>query len=189
MPSPPNKTVLSDTQIKDMLETYEATHSTRKVGEFLGVSHSTASRLLKLHGASILSRAEAMKYVWKNNKHPSIGKRGTLSPHYGKQMPETWREKMEVVWKENGDRKRFGKKITHNGYIHVYMPEHPCAYPDGYVAQHRIVMEKSIGRILNSDEVVHHKNFIKTDNSIENLLLTTKSEHIKIHRKQKEMER
>jgi hypothetical protein len=51
----------------------------------------------------------------------------------------------------------------------------------GWIFQHRLVMERHIGRELAEDELVHHKNEVKTDNRIENLELTTWAEHTKEH--------
>lgn len=47
--------------------------------------------------------------------------------------------------------------------------------------QHVLLIERLIGRRLGSDEVVHHKNEIKTDNRLDNLELMTVGEHSIIH--------
>ena len=49
------------------------------------------------------------------------------------------------------------------------------------INEHRLIMERHLGRKLNSNEVVHHKNDNPRDNRIENLELTTFSEHAKYH--------
>lgn len=74
-----------------------------------------------------------------------------------------------------------GGKTMSGGYVFIKKKEHPNSRSGGYVAEHRLVMEKKIGRYLTKDEIVHHKNGVKTDNKIENLCLMTRSQHTRLH--------
>lgn len=74
------------------------------------------------------------------------------------------------------------KKIISKGdYQYALVPEHPKSTKNGYVLLHRVIMENHIGRILNENEVVHHKDYNKKHNIIENLELMTIMEHAKLH--------
>lgn len=69
-----------------------------------------------------------------------------------------------------------GRQKTKQGYIYVWNPSHPNANHAGYVLEHRLVMEKHLGRYLLPNENIHHKNSIKDDNRFENLELWVKSQ-------------
>jgi len=73
--------------------------------------------------------------------------------------------------------------VVISGYRYIQSPGHPYATLKGYVAEHRLIAEKIIGRYLRPDEVVHHKNKNKLDNSDSNLMVMTVSNHIKLHKK------
>jgi hypothetical protein len=74
-----------------------------------------------------------------------------------------------------------GKTLDSGGYVLVKMRDHPGASRQGYVREHRLVMETALGRHLERHEVVHHRNGIKTDNRIENLELMSPSDHRREH--------
>lgn len=79
---------------------------------------------------------------------------------------------------ENNPMWRGGTKIGKGGYILVWIPEHPNSNSQGYVSEHRLVMETHIGRHLYPEEVVHHINKDRQDNRVDNLeLMDSNSAH------------
>jgi hypothetical protein len=71
-----------------------------------------------------------------------------------------------------------------DGYVYEYAPNHPdAASAKGYVLQHRLVMERKLGRPLAPGELVHHVNEVKDDNRPENLELHDRSTHMKHHKR------
>lgn len=99
--------------------------------------------------------------VTKGEKNPNYGKRGSDASG----------------WKG-------GRRKSSKGYIELYLPSHPFASKSNLISEHRLIMERMIGRYLNQKEVVHHKNGIPYDNRSENLMLiSNKNLHKQIHQK------
>lgn len=75
-----------------------------------------------------------------------------------------------------------GRVIDARGYVDIYCPDHPYADNKGYVPEHRLVMEKHLGRFLRPEEVVHHKDGNIQNNALENLeLFPSQNSHISYH--------
>lgn len=80
---------------------------------------------------------------------------------------------------ERSPRWKGGRHVTKRGYVYVLAPEHPHRVRGCYVLEHRLVMEKMIGRYLLREEVVHHINGVRNDNRPENLKLFSENrEHL-----------
>lgn len=65
--------------------------------------------------------------------------------------------------------------------MYAVVHNHPYASKHGYVLLHRVVMENYLGRLLNKNEIVHHINGNKHDNSISNLKVLDSREHSRMH--------
>lgn len=137
--------------------------STRQIAKVCGgVASSTVLRWLANHSIPIRSVSDA-KRGQKPAPHTIVASVRARRIHRLDDMPEV------------------GYKLRSDGYVHVSMPDHPFATADGYILQHRLVMEKIVGRFLLPSEDVHHKNEIRHDNRPENLELKTHSEHLREH--------
>ncbi len=85
-----------------------------------------------------------------------------------------------------------GRRVTSCGYIMVYDESHPFRDKRGYVFEHRIVAEKYLlnkknsviingKRYLAHGYVVHHVNFDRMDNRVENLRVMESNDHRRLH--------
>lgn len=95
----------------------------------------------------------------------------------GKKLPEMGKKRMG----KNNPNWRGGVK-EEGGYIWIFKPEHPKNRRN-YVKRANLVMEGTIERFLNKNEVVHHRDNNRKNDRIKNLYLCSGgSEHMTIHR-------
>lgn len=95
--------------------------------------------------------------------------RGLCKTHYNRL------QRYGDVLEEKPIRKVTGKGSISHGYRKVPVPPHLRYLTNGEtpIGEHRLVLAKHLGRPLYPDEVVHHRNGVRTDNRIENLELWT----------------
>jgi hypothetical protein len=63
-----------------------------------------------------------------------------------------------------------GGKVKRRKYVMILSPDHPACTKSGYVLEHRIVVEKIIGRFLKGTEEVHHVDRDRGNNLPWNLM-------------------
>ena len=94
--------------------------------------------------------------------------------------------KCSLSYWQLGDRNnnwKGGRKIDGDGYILIRVENHPFKRKDGYVFEHRLVVEKFVGRYLTPDEVIHHLDGNKANNKIDNLKIMTIHDHLSFENK------
>lgn len=75
-----------------------------------------------------------------------------------------------------------GKYLHGSGYVMVSSPNHPRANTGGYVLEHILIAEKSLGRYLPNKVDVHHFNEQKDDNRNVNLVICEdRAYHMLLH--------
>ena len=108
-------------------------------------------------------------------------------------LSERGRGEKNAVW-------RGGRTMRQDGYVYALAAGHPYARPNGYVLEHRLVMEAwlqenepgspflitlGLKRYLSPEIDVHHKDENRANNAIENLMCMTPADHKRYHETQK----
>lgn len=147
----------------DVYEQYLSGLSIPEISKETGIPLSTLRYRLKKKGI-LRSRSDGVR---------NAAKKGKLSHAKGKKriFTDEWKSNISKGKKGKG----VGRSIKPNGYVVITMGENKGRL------EHVVVMEKFIGRRLYSYECVHHEDRCKTNNSIDNLRLMSKSEHARLH--------
>lgn len=112
----------------------------------------------------------------------SCAARGDRNPFYGRKHSaesmaravKTKRARGKILTGPRNPSWKGGRYVAKNGYVVIRV--------DGIQRhEHRVVMERHLGRPILSSEMVHHINGNKSDNRIENLEVMSRADHAKHH--------
>lgn len=177
-----NKVMIDEPRLRHLY--LEKQLSMKEIAEQLSISIGTVFNRCKQYG--IETRKHRDVFTFKGKKHTNEVCRIISETHKGKVVSDGTKKKLSDANFRGG----IGhKKKRSDGYIYVYMPEHPKSTKDGYIMEHDLIIECSIGRWLTKDEVVHHKNEQRDDNRLKNLELMTASDHMSYHSRKRNRER
>ena len=152
--------------------------------DFLSKNNMPQSRVEKLNRFSLIARNAAFLLevlmpsgIYDRTKSkPNSGrfKKGCISWRKGKKLPQ-FNGSGNSNWKG-------GKTRQKQGYVLIYSPVHPFKDDRKYVLEHRLVVEKEIGRYLQPTEPVHHLGE-RADNQKHKLMaFVNQATHIRFER-------
>lgn len=138
--------------------------SSKDIGARFGVNHSTVCKHLHKYGIPVRSAAQGGKdFAWKNE-----GKKREFTPE--------WKANLSAAGKKWGKENASGLSYKTGGYVEYTRGENKGR------SVHVVLMEQSIGRKLQRNEVVHHIDHDRQNNELTNLRLMTRAEHSRLHR-------
>lgn len=145
-----------------------------------GIYKRTSKHFKQIKELTVRQKGKTFEEMYGVKKAKELKKR-LRKTHLGHKASEESKNKRSFANRGCKNPNWKGGRVKIEGYIWVYTPNHPNCSSQNYVFEHRLVVEKKIGRYLQPWEVVHHINGIKDDNRPENLeLLPNQGTHLSI---------
>lgn len=167
---------------EELINYYNKGYTMQEIGQILNMATGKIHKYFHIYNIEVRPKGTKSKFAKEKLSNSQKGNKYRL----GTTQSEQTKQKLSILHKKGG----IGhKKKRQDGYIYIYFPDHPKSNKEGYIMEHDLIMECYIGRWLNDDEIVHHKNKKRDDNRIENLQLMTFKEHAKLHMIERHTER
>lgn len=150
-----------------LADMYRRGQSIPQIAGRTGINKSRVRAELLKAGVTLRSRTEALRIregLGANLK----GKTRVFS--------QEWKDNISAGRKAWGAEHAKGASIKPNGYIEITRGENKGR------SEHVVIMEDRLGRPLKDDEVVHHIDRDRSNNSPDNLALVTRAGHGRLHR-------
>lgn len=152
-----------------VVEMYLTGMSTNQIAEKTGVAASTVWRRVKASG-HVRDASESVRLAI------SQGRGAAKLSGRPREISDEWRQKMTEASNATRRAKAKGSRVNSKGYVEYTLG------PNAGRSAHVVRMEERIGRKLLQDEVVHHIDGDKQNNSDSNLSLMTLAGHSRLHR-------
>ena len=187
----------SEFDLEDIYKRYfNNDESIYKISKIYSVTSKVIKRIIQENfpNEELRNCSQAQKIYFKTHDSPMKNKHHTEESKQKMSKNQTWQKG------ENNPAWKGGIRISPDGYVLIYKPNHPFTYKDTYVMpEHRIIIEEYLrindpnskyliliegkeNKFLDPQIVVHHINGKKKDNRIKNLqIIENQSIHAKMH--------
>jgi hypothetical protein len=154
--------------------------STTEIAVYCGVTGASIARRLKASGVKLRDNFENKKI-----SHSRVETKQRLSEAAkGRHIPESAKVKLRLITGPKNANWRSGLTITSSGYLQFTASKGNGAHAGTLL--HKIIAEWKYGRKVRHGEHVHHIDRNKLNNSPNNLIIISSTDHAKLHTEERE---